>query len=161
MPIHNANIAAVFDKIADLLEIEGANPFRVRAYRNAARTIQVLGPSLTTLLDKGQDLTRIPGIGRDLAAKIKEIIDTGQCGALEELHRRVPAALAALLKIPGLGPKRVRALYKDLGINTVAQLRRAVRDGRIRDLPGFGEKTERHILEALEAHAAGSDEAMC
>jgi DNA polymerase (family 10) len=152
MPIHNADIAAIFDEIADLLEIEGANPFRVRAYRNAARTIQTLGPSLKSLLDKGEDLTRIPGIGQDLAAKIKEIIDTGECGALKELHQRVPAALAALLKIPGLGPKRVRALHEALGVNTAAQLQRAVRDGRIRDLPGFGEKTERHILEALEAH---------
>jgi DNA polymerase (family 10) len=152
MPIHNADIAAIFDEIADLLEIEGANPFRVRAYRNAARTIHTLGPSLKSLLDKGEDLTRIPGIGQDLAAKIKEIIDTGECGALKELHQRVPAALAALLKIPGLGPKRVRALHEALGVNTAAQLQRAVRDGRIRDLPGFGEKTERHILEALEAH---------
>lgn len=152
MPIHNADIAAIFDEIADLLEIEGANPFRVRAYRNAARTIQALGPDLRTLIEKGEDATRIPGIGKDLAAKIKEIIDTGTCKALKELHRRVPAALAALLKIPGLGPKRVHILYKELGINTPKQLHRAVRDGRIRDLPGFGEKTERHILGALEAH---------
>ncbi|MFQ5756310.1 MAG: DNA polymerase/3'-5' exonuclease PolX [Acidiferrobacterales bacterium] len=152
MPIHNADIATIFDEIADLLEIEGANPFRVRAYRNAARTIQALGPSLKALLDKGEDLTRIPGIGKDLAAKIKEIIDTGECSALKELHQRVPAALAALLKIPGLGPKRVRALHEALGVNTAAQLQRAVRDGKIRGLAGFGEKTEHHILEALEAH---------
>ncbi len=152
MPIHNADIAAVFDEIADLLEIEGANPFRVRAYRNAARTIQALGPDLKTLIDKGEDVTRLPGIGKDLAAKINEIIETGTCEALTQLHKRVPAALAALLKIPGLGPKRVHVLNKELGIKTPKQLQRAVRGGRIRDLRGFGEKTERHIREALEAH---------
>lgn len=151
MPVRNAEVAATFDEIADLLEIESANPFRVRAYRNAARTIQGLGPDLRVLLNQGEDLTQIPGIGKDLAAKIKEIIDTGSCAALRKLHKEVPPALSDLLKIPGLGPKRVGALYKALGIRTRKQLQSALQQQRIRHLPGFGEKTEAHILEVLQA----------
>ncbi|MDH3672160.1 MAG: DNA polymerase/3'-5' exonuclease PolX [Gammaproteobacteria bacterium] len=151
MPVRNAAIAAIFDEIADLLEIESANPFRIRAYRNAARTIQGLGADLRVLLDQGEDLTQIPGIGKDLAAKIKEIIDTGSCAALRKLHERVPPALSDLLRIPGLGPKRVGALYKALGIRTRKQLQSALQQRRIRNLPGFGEKTEARILEVLQA----------
>ncbi len=151
MPVRNAEVAAIFDEIADLLEIESANPFRVRAYRNAARTIQGLGADLRVLLNQGEDLTQIPGIGKDLAAKIKEIIDTGSCAALRKLHKRVPPALSDLLRIPGLGPKRVGALYKALGIRTRKQLQSALQQRRIRNLPRFGEKTEARILEVLQA----------
>jgi DNA polymerase (family X) len=151
MPVHNADIAAIFDEIADLLEIEGANPFRVRAYRNAARTVQGLGRDAAALVEEQFDLTRLPGIGRDLANKIAEIVHTGRCTELSKLHKRLPAALSVLLKIPGLGPKRVSILHKQLGVNTPKQLQRALRQGRIRELPGFGEKTEQRILEAIEA----------
>ena len=83
MPIHNTDIAAIFDEIADLLEIEGANPFRVRAYRNAARTVQALGRDAATLVEEGFELTRLPGIGKDLAGKIQEIVRTGRCAELK------------------------------------------------------------------------------
>jgi DNA polymerase (family 10) len=156
MPVHNADIAAVFEEIADLLEIEGANVFRVRAYRNAARTLQELSRDVRTLVQEGQDLTELPTIGDDLAAKIREIVDTGRCAALDKLHQRLPPAVTELLKIPGLGPKRVRTLYHELDIHTVEQLQRAVRDHQVRELPGFGEKTEVHIAEALEVHAGGA-----
>jgi DNA polymerase (family 10) len=151
MPIHNTDIAAIFDEIADLLEIEGANPFRVRAYRNAARTVQGLGRDAAALVEQDFDLTHLPGIGKDLAGKIEEIVQTGRCKELAKLHKRTPAALSVLLKIPGLGPKRVATLYKQLGINTPKQLLRAVRQGRIRELEGFGAKTEQRIREAIEA----------
>lgn len=151
MPVHNADIAAVFDEIADILEIEGANPFRIRAYRNGARTLRDLPGEVATMLDKGEDLTELPGIGEDLAAKIKEIVKTGTAAMLEEHRKTVPATLTALLRIPGLGPKRVKALYHDLGIRTVDQLHKAAQDGRVRALQGFGEKTERHILDQLKA----------
>ncbi|BBA37164.1 PHP domain-containing protein [Methylocaldum marinum] len=156
MPVRNADIAAIFEEIADLLEIDGANVFRVRAYRNAARILQELGKDVRAMVKKGEDLTELPGIGTDLAAKIKGIVDTGHCKALDELHRRLPPAIAELLKIPGLGPKRVRSLYRELGIQTLDQLRRAVREHRIQALPGFGEKTEMHISDALEAHGGGA-----
>ncbi|MBI5611945.1 MAG: DNA polymerase/3'-5' exonuclease PolX [Gammaproteobacteria bacterium] len=154
MPVHNADVAAIFDEIADLLEIQGANPFRIRAYRNAARTVQELGRDLRELLRRGEDLTELPGIGDDLAGKIAEIVETGGCAMLNKLHKQLPAALTELLKLPGLGPKRVKALYHELDIHTLEQLHRAARDGRLRELPGFGAKTEQRILGALEARTA-------
>lgn len=154
MPTHNADIAALFEEIADRLEIQGANPFRIRAYRNAARMLGELPQAARALLEKGEDLTRLPGIGDDLAAKIKEIVETGHCSLLDRLRRELPPAVTELLQIPGLGPKRVKALYHDLEVQTVEQLYRAARDGRIRALPGFGEKTELNILQAVEAHAS-------
>ena len=152
MPIHNADIAAIFDEIADLLEIQEANPFRVRAYRNAARTIEGAGRDLRSLLQQDGVLPKMSGIGADLDAKIREIVETGRCTILERLRRELPSAIVELLKIPGLGPKRVKALYHDLDVQTPEQLYRAARDGRIRALHGFGEKTERNILESMEAH---------
>ena len=104
------------------------------------------------MLADGEDLTRLPGIGKDLAAKIEEILATGHAKALDKLHKEVPASLEALLKIPGLGPKRVKALYKELQINTLKQLENAARQGRLSALPGFGAKTEQRILEAVGAH---------
>lgn len=156
MPVHNADIAAIFEEIASLLEIEGANVFRVRAYRNAARTLQELAKDLRAMVQSGEDLTVLPGIGEDLAAKVREIVETGHCAALDKLHKRMPPALTELLKIPGLGPKRVKTLYHELDIHTTEQLHRAVRDQRIRELPGFGEKTETRIAEALAIQPFGS-----
>jgi DNA polymerase (family 10) len=154
LPIHNADVAAIFGEIADLLEIEGANPFRVRAYRNAARVLGDLGTDLRGMLEQGADLTELPGIGDDLAGKIREIVSTGHCATLDKLHRSIPHPVVELLRLPGLGPKRVKALYQDLDIHTVAQLQRAARDGRLQELPGFGPKTEQRILEALAAQAS-------
>ncbi|MFZ2854569.1 MAG: helix-hairpin-helix domain-containing protein, partial [Rhodocyclaceae bacterium] len=156
MPIHNADIAALFTEIADLLEIEAANPFRIRAYRNAARVVGDAGVDMRTVMasEKGRTpgLTRLPGIGNDLAAKIREIIDTGKCAFLESLRREVPPAVAELLRIPGLGPKRVRLLWHDLGVETLEQLQRAASEHRIQEVPGFGKKSEEKILHAVEAH---------
>jgi DNA polymerase (family 10) len=151
MPVVNATIAAIFEEIADLLDIQGANPFRIRAYRNAARTVTNLATDIRTLVEQGADLKALPGIGDDLAAKITEIVQTGKSGFLERLRREVPPAVTELLKIPGLGPKRVRMLYQDLEVQTLGQLLRAGRDGRIRELPGFGEKIETRIVEAAQA----------
>ena len=151
MPVHNADIAAVFDEIADLLEIESANPFRVRAYRNAARTLRDLNQDVAAMIAQGEDVTELPGIGEDLGSKIKEIVETGTAAMLEEQRKKVPATLTNLLKIPGLGPKRVRALYHKLGIRTLDDLRNAAQNGRVRALQGFGAKTEQHILEQLQA----------
>jgi DNA polymerase (family 10) len=154
MSVHNADIARVFGQIADLLEIEGANPFRVRAYRNAARELEMLGMPAADMLARGEDLRELPGIGDDLAAKITEIVATGSCKALEKLRHELPPTITQLLEIPRLGPKRVRALYERLGVKTLAQLAEAARSGRIRALDGFGPKTEEAILEALAVHAA-------
>lgn len=93
MPIHNADIAAIFEEIADLLEIQGANPFRIRAYRNAARTLGELSQDVRMLVEKGDDLKRLPGIGDDLSAKIREIVATGRCSLLERLRTELPPAV--------------------------------------------------------------------
>ncbi|RCX24871.1 DNA polymerase/3'-5' exonuclease PolX [Thioalbus denitrificans] len=151
MPTHNADIAAALNEIADLLEIEAANPFRVRAYRNAARTVENLSREVGEMLAAGADLTELPGIGKDLAAKLRELVETGRLRALQKLKREVPESLGELLHLPGLGPKRVHALYHELEIETPKQLYRAARDGRLRELHGFGEKTEQKLLAALEA----------
>jgi DNA polymerase (family 10) len=153
MPVHNADIAAIFEEIADLLEIRGDNPFRIRAYRNAARSVGEFGREFKTLIEAGAEPPKLPGIGADLSAKIHEIVITGHCAALDKLRKEMPPAITELLKIPGLGPKRVQALNRELGVATVAQLKQAARAGHIRELAGFGAKTEQRILEALAAHA--------
>lgn len=152
MPVHNADIAAILGEIADLLEIQQANPFRIRAYRNAARIVGELGREVRVMVERGDDLTGLPGIGDDLAAKLREIVDSGRCRALDKLHAQLPPAITELLRVPGLGPKRVRTLWHELDVQTPEQLARAARDGRIRALSGFGAKTEANILQAVEAH---------
>ncbi|MDP3511841.1 MAG: DNA polymerase/3'-5' exonuclease PolX [Sulfuritalea sp.] len=152
MPTHNADIAAIFTEIADLLDLQQANPFRIRAYRNAARMVGDLGREIRAMVERGEDLTELPGIGDDLAGKMREIVDTGKCRALQKLQAELPPAIKELLHVPGLGPKRVRMLWHELDVQTLEQLARAARDGRIRDLPGFGAKIEANILQAVEAH---------
>jgi DNA polymerase (family 10) len=153
MPVHNEDIASVFDEIADLLEIEGDNPFRIRAYRNGARTLRELGHDIQALIEQGEDITQLSGIGKNLASKIHEILETGHCRSLDKLRRQLPADLTELLRLPGLGPKRVHTLYHELDIHTLMQLERAARDGLVRHLPGFGAKTETRILDTIQAHA--------
>ena len=152
MPIHNAEIADIFDTLADLLEIEDANPFRVRAYRNAALSIRQYARSMQSLVDAGKDLSELPAIGHDLAEKIKVIVRTGKLPLLEEVRSRTPAALSELMTIEGLGPKRVKALYKVLKIRSLDDLKRMAENGKIRELEGFGEKTEASILEHVERY---------
>jgi len=131
MPVPNLAVAAIFEEIADRLAIQGANVFRVRAYSNAARMLRGLGPDVKQKLERGEDLTELPGIGVDLAGKMREIIDTGKCALLERLRREMPAAVTELLKIPGLGPKRVALLWHELDVQTPEQVLRAARDRRI------------------------------
>lgn len=152
MPIHNDDIARVFDEIADLLEIRGENAFRVRAYRNASRELSGLHTEVVQMVESGADLTELPGIGEALAGKIVEIVQTGTCEALKRLEAELPPDLTGLLHLPGLGPKRVHALHYELDIHTPEQLYQAAKDGRLRGLPGFGPKTESGVLAALEQH---------
>ena len=152
--VHNAEVATAFEEMADLLEIEGANPFRVRAYRFAARTLRDLPAEVGEMVAKGEDLTSLPGIGDDLAGKIKEILATGTAAALEAQRKRVPATLTGLLRIPGRGPKRAERLAHELKIRSLSELQTAAQAGRVRTLAGFGEKTEQHILDALATRLA-------
>ncbi len=150
MAVHNQDVAGVLDRVADLLDIQGANVFRIRSYRNAARTVGDLPREISSLVEERQDLTRLPGIGRDLAGKIEEIVRSGTLGLLQELERQTPAGLSALMRIESLGPKRVQTLHSRLGIRTLDNLLEAARAHRIRDLEGFGPKSEEKILQAAE-----------
>ncbi|MEW5901948.1 MAG: DNA polymerase/3'-5' exonuclease PolX [Acidobacteriota bacterium] len=157
MPIHNNDIADIFNQVADLLEIQEANPFRVRAYRNAGRAVGGLARSAAEMVEKGEDLATIPGVGKDLAGKIETIVKTGKLPLLADLERELPGELAALMRIPGLGPKKVGLLYRKLGISSAQELKKAVEAKKLRELPGFGEKTEAHLLEELEKPGAASE----
>jgi DNA polymerase (family 10) len=151
MPVHNADIARALDEIADLLEIQGANAFRVRAYRNAARTIGDLRLDIAQTFAAGEPLPKLPGIGEDLERKLHDIAATGTTELLERLHRELPPAITELMRVPALGPKRVRTLYDALGVKTLEDLRDAAQAQRIRAIKGFGAKTEESILAAVEA----------
>ena len=128
----------------------------MRAYRNAARSIGELGTDVDTLMQRGTTLTDIPGIGEDLAKKIQEIIETGKCEFLERLHEEVPPAIRELLKVPGLGPKRVKLLWHALHIHSLEQLLHAAQEGQIQQLRGFGEKIEQKIIETAQARLSRS-----
>ncbi|OGT42340.1 MAG: DNA polymerase III [Gammaproteobacteria bacterium RIFCSPHIGHO2_12_FULL_37_34] len=149
MTIHNSEIAAAFYKLANLLGIEGANPFRVRAYRNAARIIEGLTKSVAELITQGENLTDLPGIGNDLAKKITVLVETGKFPLLKETETRIPPVLNELLKIEGLGPARVKLLYKKLKIKNINDLKTAIEKGRVRKLARFGEKIEKKILQGI------------
>jgi DNA polymerase (family 10) len=153
--MENKGIADIFTAIADILDIEGENPFRVRSYRNAARTIEDLSQSLESMVKTGMDLEEIPGIGKSIREKIEEIISTGKCHFLEELRVQVPAGLTEFLKLEGLGPKKVKVLYDQLGIDSVDRLEKAAQAGRLRNLAGMGLKTEEKILKSIEKYRAG------
>src|SRR5215831_15589021 len=147
----NTEIAAAFDLVADILEFQAANPFRVRAYRNASRTIHDLSEPLEKIAgDPNRKLTDIAGVGGDLSEKIKTLVETGKLPMLEELQAQVPQSVLALLRIPGLGPKKAAVLHKELGIKTLDELKAACQAHRIRTLKGFGDKTEAAILAGLE-----------
>ncbi|QPC42459.1 DNA polymerase/3'-5' exonuclease PolX [Kaustia mangrovi] len=152
MAVHNVDIADMFDRMAGLLDIEGANPFRVRAYRQAAGTIRDLPESLAAMVADGDDLSELPAIGDDLAEKICEIVETGRFRELEATEKRIPATLADLTRIPGIGPKRARKLHDALGIASLDDLASAAKAGKVRELEGFGEAVEAQFLEAIEAH---------
>jgi len=146
----NADIAAVFEHVADLLEYRGDNVFRVRAYRTAARTIDGMVESLASVRgDTTRRLTDLDGIGADLAGKIETLLDTGRLPLVADLEREVPAVVFDLMRVPGLGPKKVKALVDALGISSLAGLEDACRAGRVRGITGFGAKTEAAILENL------------
>lgn len=146
----NADIAAVFEHIADLLEYQGDNVFRVRAYRNAARTIGGMVESLATIrAAAGRSLTDLEGIGADLAAKIGELLDTGRLEFLDDLQKKVPPVAFELMRVPGLGPKKVKALVDHLRLESLDELEAACKDGRVQELKGFGAKTQASILENI------------
>lgn len=157
-PVENAEIARLFREQADLLEIEGANPFRVRAYRNAARTVDTHPGSVARLARSAPgELLELPGVGKDLAGKIGEIARTGRLAALDRTAQRLPRGVIELLRVPPLGPRKAKLLFDRLGVGSRADLARALRDGRVGDLPGFGPATLARLARSLREEQ-GEDE---
>ena len=151
----NQQIAKIFSEIADLLELKGESVFRIRAYRRAAQNIDGLSKDVATLTDK--DLTAIPGIGPDLAGKIKEFIASGKVAKHEVLKKEIPAGVLELLRIPGLGPKTARMLYDTKQIKSIHELEALAREGKLAGLPGIQKKTEENILKGIELVQRGED----
>ncbi len=149
MTVHNQEIADIFSEIADLLEIDNANPFRVRAYRGAAQLISSYSRSIEKMVADGENLTLLPGIGKDLAEKIAILVKTGTLPQLKQLEKRIPKTVIALLKIPGLGPKKVKTLFQDLQITSFSDLKAAAEAHKIAALRGFSSKTEKAILQEI------------
>src|SRR6266542_4261576 len=148
-PNANAEVARLFAEIGDILELKGEQPYRYNAYRTAARSVGNARERLDVLFQQGR-LRELYGIGSALEAKIVEYLGTGQIEFYERVRREFPSALASLLQVPGLGPGKARALYQELGVSTTAELEAAARSGRIKDVPGFGDKVAEMVLENLE-----------
>src|SRR5213079_2946787 len=147
-----AQIAEVLSEIATLLELKDENPFKIRAYANAARSIETWGGNLADLQDE-EALAKIPGIGKAIAAKIRELASTGSLKYVEELRAEFPAAILELFSIPGLGAKKIKVLYERLKISSIEQLREACASGRVAKLPGFGETTQEKLCAEIERRA--------
>jgi DNA polymerase (family 10) len=148
--VDNAALARIFGEIADLLEIKGENPFKIRAYRAASETIATFGERVADLDDAR--LLQIAGIGRDLAKKVREIAETGDAAYRRELVAEFPPTLLDLLRLQGVGPRTVRQLHAELGVSTLDDLEAALRDGRIRRIRGMGARKQEAMLKALDEH---------
>ncbi len=154
--MNNTQIAGVFEQISDLLEFQGANAFRIRAYRRGARAIRDLAEPVENIIAAGRSLTEIDGVGKDLAQKCLTLVESGELEMLRELQRAVPESVLDLLRIPGLGPKKAAVLYKELGVKTLGDVRAACEMKHVRELKGFGAKTEETILKGLSIAEAAN-----
>lgn len=154
----NYDIARYFEESGNLLDIKGDNQFRVRSYLNAARTISELSQSVTDMVHNNEDLAELPGIGKELSQKIIEIVETGGLTFLSNLKKEIPESLLELLRIEGLGGKKIGKLYRELGIKNFDDLERAIHKNKIQNLEGFGKKSEEKIKNELERVKKSSGE---
>jgi DNA polymerase (family 10) len=152
----NLEIARLFDQMADGLEIKGDNPFRIRAYRRAAQNLETLTEDLEAVASQGR-LEEIPGIGADLAGKIREYLDTGRIAEIAAITRRIPRGVLELMNVPGIGPKTARLLYRREGITTLSRLEKLARAGKLRGRHGIQAKTEANILKGIALVRSGQD----
>lgn len=150
----NQRIAQTLEQLADLLEFTGTNPFRLRAYRNASRKISAMTDSIATMVENGEDLTKLEGIGKSVAEKCKALVEHGKLQQLEDLLEQVPKSVLDMLKIPGLGPKKAAVIFNQLNISTLDQLKAAAEAGELQALDGFAAKTEQTILKGIAIAAA-------
>jgi DNA polymerase (family 10) len=150
--VDNGQIARAFAEVADILEIQEQNPFRIRAYRNAAHTVEGQSVPLERLVAEGRPLTALQGIGKDMAAYIVEMIETGSFSLRDKLAAQIPRTLVEVMRLPGVGPKKARKLWDDLAISTVEELEVAAKEGRVAAVAGFGEKSQQKILAGIEEY---------
>src|SRR5437773_5422071 len=151
--MNKEEIAGILERIATLLELKGENPFKIRAYTNAARAIETFGANVSNFEDE-EAVAKIPGIGKSIALKIKELAETGSLKYFEELSAEFRPGILELFSLPGLGAKKIKALYDKLGISSIEQLQNACEQGRIAELPGFGETTQQKLCDAIARRAA-------
>ncbi len=149
--MENVEIARVLNEYANLLDIQGDSPFRVRAYRNAAQTVASLSQPVAQLIEAGEDLQQLPGIGSSMAEHLQEIVETGTLSRLEEVRRALPSTLTELMQLEHLGPKKARQLHDALGITSVSELAAAIDAGKVEALPGFGKKSAANLRHAIDA----------
>lgn len=150
--MENLDVARTLTTLADLLEIQGANPFRIRAYRNAVNTINSLSRPLAAMVDGGEDLTELSGVGKNVAAHIVELLGTGKITRLEEVAREVPISLVELVRLDGVGPKKAKKLFEELDVKTVDDLEARLDEGVVQTLDGFGVKSCEKIRRAIDDH---------
>ncbi|MDH3571122.1 MAG: DNA polymerase/3'-5' exonuclease PolX, partial [Gemmatimonadota bacterium] len=150
--MENVEIAAVLEEVATLLEIKGANPFRIRAYQNAARSVEEHSTPLKKMVEDGAALTELPGIGKEIAAHITELVLEGRLTVLDELTAEIPSSLVELTRLPGVGAKKAKKLWEALGVETIEDLKTAAQAGKVAELDGFGEKSQQKILKGIEAY---------
>ena len=150
--MENLDVARVLTKLADLLEIQGANPFRIRAYRNAVNTVESLSRPLSDMIDAGEDLTELPGIGKNVAAHIAELLRTGSIDRLEEVTAEIPESLADRIRLDGVGPKKAKKLFDELGVRSVDDLEAQLAAGAVQELEGFGARSAEKIRAAIADH---------
>jgi DNA polymerase (family X) len=157
MKLDRSGVARALRGIATRLTLLGENPYRARAYERAARSLEQMGGDLEALIEEGR-LTSIPGVGEAIASQIEALTRTGTTPIVERLEEKIPDAVIELADVPGVGVKRARAIHEQLGISTADELRRAAEEGRLRQVKGFGEKTERAVLTALVTRETRKDE---
>ena len=145
----NRSLARVLLEIADALEIKGESLFRIRSYRLTGESVASHGQDVAAMIREGRDLQEIPGVGEGIASKLRELVETGACAYHEELLTEVPRGVLELLSLPGLGPKGVGLVWRELGVRSAEDLEKAIEDGRFRTLPGMKAKKEARLREGL------------
>lgn len=153
MAVHNKEIADMLNEVADLLDIKGENQFRIRSYRNAARTVTGMSESLDKMVRQDDSIKDLPGIGDSIAKKIREIVESGQLSQLDKLKNEIPASVAEIMKLEQMGPQRTKVLHEALNIESINDLKKAAREGKIKEVKGFGKKTSDKILKEIEEYS--------
>ena len=153
--MRNPQVARIFHEIADLLELSGENPFRIRAYRRAAMNVEAIPKDVAGMTE--EDLQALPGIGKDLAHKIRQFVDTGRIDVHDELQKEIPRGLLEILRVPGVGPKTARLLFDRRNVKSVGDLEALARAGKLAGLPGIQAKTEENIRKGIEQLKKGKE----